>query len=89
MREWRTFLRQKVTPEFPEGLTVLMGYGQFRNSNNKIVREKSILLILLYPQQTQSSSTEKIERIRNAYKRAFGQESVLRVDDPQPVCVSF
>jgi hypothetical protein len=89
MREWRAFLRQKVTPEFPDGLTVLMGAGQFRNSGGKIIREKSILLILLYPAQTQSGGGEKIEKIRDAYKRAFGQESVLRVDDPQPVCVSF
>lgn len=88
-REWRLFLRQKVTPEFPDGLTVLMGTGQFRNSSGRIVRENSILLILLYPAQAQSASTEKIERIRQAYKRAFRQESVLRVDDPQPVCVSF
>jgi hypothetical protein len=89
LREWRAFLRRTVTPEFPDGLTVLMGTGQFRNSSGKIVREKSILLILLYPQPTQSASGEKIEKIREAYKRAFGQESVLRVDDPQPVCVSF
>lgn len=89
MREWQTFLRQKVTPEFPDGLTVLTGAGQFRNSSGKIVREKSILLILLYPAPSQGVSGEKIEKIRDAYKRAFRQESVLRVDDPQPVCVSF
>lgn len=89
MREWRAFLRQKVTPEFPEGLTALTAAGQFRNSSGKIIRETSILLILLYPAKTQTGSDEKIERIRGAYKRAFGQESVLRVDDPQPVCVSF
>lgn len=89
MREWRAFLRRSVTPEFPDGLTVLAGTGQFRNSGGIIVREKSILLILLYPARTQSESREKIERIRQAYKRDFRQESVLRVDDPQPVCVSF
>lgn len=89
MREWRAFLRQRVTPEFPDGLTVLVGDGQFRNSSGRIIREKSILLILLYPAQTASGSAEKIEKIRDAYKRTFGQESVLRVDAPQPVCVSF
>lgn len=89
MREWRAFLRRMVTPEFPDGLTVLTGTGQFRNSSGKIIREKSILLILLYPQQAQGASDEKIKKIRDAYKRAFGQESVLRVDDAQPVCVSF
>lgn len=89
MREWRAFLRRKVTPEFPDGLTVLMGDGQFRNASGRIIREKSFLLILLYPAPKQSSSAEKIEKIRESYKRVFGQESVLRVDDPQPVCVSF
>ncbi len=88
--EFRRFLKEEVTRRFPDGLTVLTGTGQFRDSeSDKIIRERSILLILLYPLSTLKESNEKIEQIRGAYKKHFKQQSVLRVDDPRPVLVSF
>lgn len=87
--EWRRFLDQEVTPRFPDGLTVFSGVGQFRDSSGAIIQEKSRVLILLYPIQTRDRSSEKIEQIRNAYKSAFQQQSVLRVDDRRPVLVSY
>src|SRR5688572_33296204 len=73
------FVDTQVTKRFPDGLTLLSGYGQFRNSNGELVREKSHVLILLYPPQM-ADANKKIQEIREAYKTAFGQESVLRVD---------
>ena len=64
---------------FPDGLTVLTGYGQFRNSAQVIIQERSTELILLYPLQMPEAN-RKIQEIRENYKRAFQQESVLRVD---------
>jgi hypothetical protein len=87
--EWNRFLDEEITPRFPDGLTLLTGIGQFRNSNGKIVQERSKFLILLYPLPTWKSSDEKIEEIRAAYKRIFKQQSVMRVDDPLPVWISF
>lgn len=77
--EFSTFVEQEVTPRFPDGLTLLNGLGQFRNSAGAIVKEKSFVLILLYPPQTVDAN-RKIQEIRDRYKFAFGQESVLRVD---------
>ena len=77
--EFKRFLDNVITPRFPDGLTLLMGFGQFRNSAGVIVQERSMLLILLYPPPTADSS-KKIEQIRTAYKQMFQQESVLRVD---------
>jgi len=88
-QDWQGFLNSIITPEFPGGLTVLTGLGQFRDSNGVTIQEKSFLLILLYPAHTWRSSSEKIERIRDAYKTEFGQQSVLRVDDRRVVWVSF
>jgi hypothetical protein len=87
--EWGRFLDEEVTPRFPDGLTVLSGIGQFRGSNGEIIQETSIVLILLYPVETRKSSSKKIEEIREAYKQAFRQESVLRVDDRRPAKISF
>jgi len=88
--EFQGFLDQKVTPLFPDGLTVLTGKGQFCcDAGGQLVQERSFVLILLYPEETKESSSRKIEKIRRDYKTAFQQQSVLRVDDPRPVRVSF
>src|SRR4249919_3684441 len=48
--DFRKFLKEEVTTRFPAGLTILSGTGQFRDlETEKIVREKSMVLILLYP----------------------------------------
>jgi hypothetical protein len=84
------FLDKYVTPEFPDGLTVLTGKGQFCcDAGGSVIRETSFVLILLYPHETFKESSEKIEKIRAAYKAEFNQQSVLRVDDRRPVDVSF
>ena len=78
--EFQQFVDDKITPRFPDGLTLLRGLGQFRGSNGVIVQERSLLLILLYPVETRQDSSQKIEQIREAYKKLFQQESVLRAD---------
>ena len=87
--DWNKFLEAEVTPRFPDGLTVLEGYGQFKDSLGKIERENSRVLILLYTKKNRRAVNQKIEEIRNAYKKQFEQESVLRLDFRQAVQVSF
>jgi Protein of unknown function (DUF3574) len=77
--EFRKFLDQEVTPRFPDGLTLFVGLGQFRQASGIVVQERSMLLVLLYPTD-QPDSAGRIEAIREAYKRRFRQESVLRLD---------
>jgi hypothetical protein len=77
--EFTAFLNAVVTPRFPDGLTVLTGYGQFKNSLGVTTREQSMVLILLYP-PSDKEATKRIEEIREQYKLDFQQESVLRVD---------
>lgn len=77
--EFSQFLNDEVTPRFPDGLTLLKGYGQFKNSSNVIQREDSRLLILFYPPQMVNANA-LIQEIREIYKAKFNQESVLRAD---------
>src|SRR5690242_7958401 len=46
---WTVFLRDEVTPRFPEGLTVLQSRGQWRDSTGHIEREAGYVLTLLHP----------------------------------------
>jgi hypothetical protein len=87
--EFADFLNVTITVEFPDGLTVLSGCGQFRDETGKIIQEKTKILILLYPFNTRIISSLKIERIRTAYKERFTQQSVMRVDRAIPVKTSF
>jgi Protein of unknown function (DUF3574) len=77
--EFMQFVDEQVTPRFPDGLTLLAGYGQFKNSAGVIDKEKSLVLILFYPPQMKDAS-KLIEEIREIYKAIFQQESVLRAD---------
>jgi Protein of unknown function (DUF3574) len=88
-KEFNGFLSGFVTERFPDGLTVLNGRGQFLNSRGEVERERSVVLILLYPTSARNEKHVKIEEIREEYKKRFLQQSVLRVDDPLPVWVSF
>jgi Protein of unknown function (DUF3574) len=83
--EFQQFLDREVTPRFPDGFTVISGQGQFKDASGVILKERSKLLILLYPVST--TSTQQIEKIRKAYVTAFQQQSVLRTDDLS--CAAF
>lgn len=78
--EFAKFVDAEVTKRFPDGLTLLTGYGQFKNSAGTIIKEKSFVLILFYPGNT-IDANKKIQEIREAYKAANYQESVLRADN--------
>lgn len=86
--DWQAFLDEEVTPRFPDGLTVLDGYGQFLNSSGVIAAEDSTVLVILYPVDPTGETSTALEEIRDAYEVQFDQESVLRVDTA-PVCVGF
>ncbi len=82
--EFQRFVDVEVTPRFPDGLTLLKADGQFRGEDNNIIKERSFVLILLYPYESFGKSNQKIQRLREIYLQRFEQESVLRVDDRHP-----
>jgi Protein of unknown function (DUF3574) len=84
--EFKTFVDSRITPRFPDGLTLISGIGQFREASQAIIVESSKVLILLYPRQD-AEANRKIEQIRSDYKQTFQQQSVLRADEAS--CVSF
>ena len=88
-QDWNSFLAEIVTPRFPEGFTSLKAIGQYREKSGKIITEPSEVLIFFYSGRTKNESRAKIEEIRAAYVKMFKQESVLRVDLPKTVRVSF
>ncbi|MEU8959308.1 DUF3574 domain-containing protein [Streptomyces sp. NPDC048518] len=80
-KQFLRFIDRQVTPDFPDGLTVQDGRGQWRDSNGKIERERSYELILLYPTTEGRKRDAQIEEIRGDYQKAFKQDSVARLDE--------
>ncbi|WP_406461489.1 DUF3574 domain-containing protein [Streptomyces sp. NBC_01622] len=79
--QFMAFVDKEVTPDFPDGLTVQSGRGQWRDTSGRMEKERSYEVILLYPVTAAGAGDRKIEEIRRAYEKAFAQESVGRVDD--------
>ena len=82
---WDAFLKDTVTPRFPDGLTVLDALGQWRDSEGLVQKEHSKLLIIIVSPHPDNSHS--ISEVSEVYKRRFGQESVLQV--VSNTCVSF
>lgn len=76
--DYQHFLDTEVTPRFGDGFTLLSGRGQFRGANGTIVREPAKVLILFYPFDEEKNVA--VDEIRNAFRKAFRQEAVLRAD---------
>ncbi len=83
--EWDSFLADTVTPRFPDGLTVLDAQGQWRNSEGRILKERSTILVILAPPG--EDARRLINEISDEYKMRFNQESVLQVVGE--TCASF
>ena len=82
--QWRDFLDKEVTPRFPDGLSVIDLYGQWRGAGDSATqRERSKLLNIVYPGTAENAA--KIDAIRAAWKQRTGDRSVLKVTEPADV----
>lgn len=83
---WRQFLADAVTPQFPDGVTVVDAAGQWRDPvRNATVREPSKMVIIVLPDRTDNQA--RLDTVIEAYKRRFRQQSVgLAI---HPACVTF
>jgi hypothetical protein len=85
-QRWHDFLDREVTPRFPDGLTVLEAYGQWRGKASD-APERLLSKVLVILCEDSPASRSSIDAIRVAYKAETGSKSVLLVT--QPADVSF
>jgi hypothetical protein len=83
---WGRFLAEEITPRFPEGLTVTDAKGQWRApGGERISRERSKVVMIAMPPK--ADNDERLQKIIEAYKTRFKQQSVGLI--VRPACVSF
>lgn len=84
--QWRQFLDEVVTPRFPDGLSVLDVYGQWKSTRTgAIARERSKRLSIIVVDA--AAAAPQFEAIKAAYRQRFRQESVLQSE--ATVCAAF
>ena len=74
---WAVFVRDVITPRFPEGATVWDASGQWRAPNGVLVREPSYVVELLHA-VTPDAET-RVQGVIDEYKSRFAQQAVLRM----------
>lgn len=78
---WRAFLDEEVAPRFPDGFTVLDGYGQERGgAPGPVERSRVRVLIVVHPAAAEKRGA--IEAIRSVYKAKTGARTVLAAETP-------
>ncbi|MDC4227852.1 MAG: DUF3574 domain-containing protein [Candidatus Manganitrophus sp.] len=72
--EWNDFLRDIVTPRFPDGFTYWEANGQWRGADNRLVQERSMVFQIVHPDnfQAESAIQEIIHRYQAAIRARFG-----------------
>lgn len=83
--QWQEFLDEIVTPNLPEGMTVMNTYGQWLRPDSLIVKEPGKVIIHLYPYEENKS--DKIQSVIDGFKERFKAQSVIW--EEEIVCVSF
>ena len=83
---WQAFVDGVMTPNFPDGFTVLDAQGQWRNPRTgETVREPTKLVIIGVPRDAPLRA--RIDAVTSAYKQRFAQQSVgIVITD---VCAAF
>lgn len=74
--EWADFLAKTVTPNFPDGLTVFDGYGQWRNPATGIIGRAPSVKIVLIAARRGPDLAGRLGAVMDAYKMRFHQQSV-------------
>jgi hypothetical protein len=78
--EWQYFVDSYVTPRYRQGLTIIDTDGQWMMRTGEVIKEDSMIIILLYDTKSQAENDKNIEFITDTYKKLFQQEAVLRID---------
>lgn len=82
--QWRRFLDEEVSPRFPDGLSVLEAYGQWRNPSQPAPeRLRSKVLVILH--EDSPAARQRLDEIRTAWKQRTHDRSVLLVTAPAEV----
>jgi len=83
--QWERFVEDSVTPQFPDGFTVLQGQGRWRSAAGILHREDTRVIEIVH--DNNAASHTRAREVGAAYKRRFDQEAVLVARAPTIQCL--
>ncbi len=87
---WKIFLKEVITPRFPDGLTVINVYGQqYDPAVNKIFSEKTKLLNVLVPYEAFESASSSVSEIKLEYLERFPKQGGVFLTSIPISCVGL
>jgi hypothetical protein len=84
-KQWKVFVRENISPRFPQGFTIWEADGQWRSADGRINQERAKVLLLVHANS--AAAREAISALVESYKKSFQQESVLW--ETAVVCAAF
>jgi uncharacterized protein DUF3574 len=75
MTEWNKFLKDTVTPQFPDGYTVYDAYGQWLSPTTHSVSRDPTKVVVIATADTPEVHA-KVAEVSKTYRQMFHQESV-------------
>jgi Protein of unknown function (DUF3574) len=84
--EWAGFATRIVTPNFPDGFTVVDGEGQWRNPRTGRISSEPTRVLLVAARPT-SDVARRLVAVIDAYKAEFHQQSVGLIT--REACAAF
>jgi hypothetical protein len=80
-QEWATFLREVITPRFPDGLTAIDAYGQGSPPQpGAALAQTTKVLIVVHADTIEASNA--VNEIKTEYKRRFSQAGLFHTEAP-------
>ena len=83
--QWSDFLRTSITPRFPDGLTVLEGYGQSGGRSGRITGER--VKVVQLGVRDPGAAAPNVDAVIGEYRQRFNQTGVFRVE--RAICASL
>ncbi|HEY0522167.1 MAG TPA: DUF3574 domain-containing protein [Stellaceae bacterium] len=84
---WGAFVREVLTPTFPDGLTVLDASGQWLNPRTGQTTEAEPTKLVVLAIEETDTADARLDAVRNAYRQRFAQQSVGLIR--QRTCAAF
>lgn len=74
---WDAFVVARLTPAFPDGLTVADAVGQWRDATGGRIREPARMLTVVLPAVPAATAAARIGAVAAHWRQAHDQASVL------------
>ena len=78
--EFADFVSEVITKYIPKGLTIYDAYGQIQESDGKISRQATWIMVIVHEKIEENSHA--IDAVIAAYREKFGRAEVMRLTSP-------